>query len=76
MSRHNMSELIQFWANGYFIEPLLTITIICVFFISITKRKKHPQFKFFPFYLATFIILQLSSYSNTVFFTNKPFSIN
>lgn len=68
-----MNELIQFWAKGYYIEPLLTITIICVFFISIIKRKKHPQFKFFPFYLATFIILQLGSYSNTVFLPTNRF---
>ena len=45
---------------------------MCLFF-SIIKRKKHSQFKFFPFYFTTFIILQLEFYCVLIFFIDKPY---
>ncbi len=58
-----MNGLLQFWINDYFTDLILTLTLIVVFVLSITKGKKHPQFKYFPVYFLSFLILQFFNYS-------------
>lgn len=58
-----MSSLIRFWISHYFTDLLLTITLFLVFIMSLIKGKNHPQYRFFPIYFFSFIILQLLNYS-------------
>jgi hypothetical protein len=57
-----MHRIINFWQNLYFTEPILLIIIVIAFVIAVRKRKIHPQLKFFPLYLGSFLLTILSSY--------------
>lgn len=62
-----MDGLIKFWINDYFTDLLLTLALILVLIISVNRRSKHLQFKFFPLYFTSFLILQLLNYSYYLF---------
>jgi len=71
-----MSKLLQDWTPGYFTDLFLSVFLILVFIVSFIKRKKHPSFKFFPFYFASFIILQLHYYIAIIFFFKPSYRKN
>lgn len=71
-----MSSLIKYLQRGYYTDLFLTVTLFLVFAISLGRRKKHPQFKFLPFYFSAFFIFSLFSYVKISFFSDSPFRKN
>lgn len=70
-----MDKLIEHWKTSYYTDLLLSISLISVFIISLTKRKKYPQFKFFPFYFASFIVLQFKVYLSAILSVDNPYRL-
>ena len=58
-----MNGLIDFWVNDYFTDLCLTIALFILLFASLGKGRRHSQFKYFPLYFGSFILLQAVNYS-------------
>ena len=58
-----MNGLMNFWINDYFTDLLLTLTLFLLLYASLRRGRKYAQYKYFPLYFFSFIVLQLVNYS-------------
>ena len=66
-----MEKVFKYWANCYYLEPVLLLVLIITLVVSWRKRKSLPQLKLFPVYLFFFIGLLISYYIIILSVSNK-----
>ncbi len=67
-----MQELKELWYNSLFSDLMVTIILFVACYLSITNRNRHPEYRFFPIYFFSFLLLELTFYSAYFFIEGSP----
>ncbi len=67
-----MQELKELWYNSLFSDLIVTLILCVACYLSITNRSKHPEYRFFPIYFFSFLLLELTFYSAYFFIEGSP----